>query len=805
MHVLAGGIGAALIAATLGLVVSATPATASPVTSSTVYDSTVSPLPGNMVSLGYEATQTSEFGNQVTLGGAANELNNVVVTMSSWGCQTGSPSNGFGNANSCVTTPGATFSEPITLNVYNVGANNAVGSLLATDTQTFAIPFRPSSSDPSDPTNSAAGCTGGQWYDSTDNSCYSGLANNITFNLAAQNVVLPNNVIYGIAYNTSDYGAVPYTHATACAATVAGCGYDSLNVALSQDPTNVSVGSDPNPGQVFWNTATAANYCDGGTGGTGTFRIDGAANTSTCSDGGANTGWSAGAPATTGSPYFVPAVQFNATAGPSTTVVVTPPNLVTGVTPTTGQFLVTNESAGGGGVTIVNGPAGGPSAGSLQMSTTGTADHWDAFNFDHSGAALSSISTLSYSAITNNAPLFDPVLQLQAHLTPGGQFTTINYEPSNQTPTDTANTWQSFNVLSGLVWATHIAVNSPGGQDDPISWSSFIGLFPTAVLSAVGANVGSNWQAMTGNVDAISIGTDGANGATTTYDFSLGTAPVVTTNPTNQTYTNGGSVSFTAAASGNPTPTVQWQFSVNGGGTWGNLSGPSSTSTTFTASGLNGLENGWQVRAVFSNSAGSATSGVATMTLATLPVVTAQPANQIYASGGSVSFTSAASGNPAPTVQWQYSVNGGSTFANLSGPSSTSTTFTASGLNGLENGWQVRAVFSNSAGSTNSHAATMTMATLPVVTTQPANQTYHSGGSVSFTAVASGNPAPTVQWQYSVDHGTTWANLSGPSSTSTTFTASGLNGLENGWQVRAVFSNLAGSTNSHAATMTLTP
>ena len=704
VHVLAGGIGAALIAATLGVVVSATPAAAL-VSSSTVYDSTVSPLPGNVASVGYEATQTSELGNQVTLSGAANELNNVVVTMSSWGCQSGSWVNAFGSANACVTTPGATFSEPITLNVYSVGANNAVGSLLATDTQTFAIPYRPSSSDPSVPVNSSAGCTGTQWYDSTDNTCYNGLANNITFDLSAQNVVLPSNVIYGIAYNTSDYGAVPYGDATACHATSGGCGYDSLNVGLNEDPTNVSVGSDPNPGTVYWNTITAGEYCDGGAGGTGTFRIDGAANTSTCSDGGAATGWAVSG---TGSPYYVPAVQFNATAGPSSIVVVTPPNLVS-ASPTTGQFLVTNESAGGGSVSIVNGPAGGPTAGSLQLSTTGTADHWDAFNYDDSGIALSSISTLSYSAITNNAPLFDPVLQLQAHLTPGGTFTTISYEPYEQATPDTANSWQSFNVLNGLVWATHVPVGSPGDINHPISWSSFLHLYPTAVLSGVGADVGSTWPAMTGNVDAISIGTDGANGATTTYDFAAATLPVVTLQPTNQTYTSGGSVSFTAAATGTPTPTVQWQYSINGGGTWGNLSGPSSTSTTFTASGLNGFENGWQVRAVFSNTAGSATSHAATMTMATLPVVTTQPANQTYHSGGSVSFTAAASGNPAPTVQWQYSINGGTTWGNLSGASSTSTTFTASGLNGFENGWQVRAVFSNTAGSATSHAATMTL------------------------------------------------------------------------------------------------
>jgi hypothetical protein len=470
-----------------------------------------------LAGLGFEATQTSQFGNQVTLSGAANQLNNVVVTMSSWGCQAGAWGNGYGTANACVTTPGSTFSEPITLDIYSVGANKAVGGLLATDTQTFNIPYRPSASDPS--VYSAQGCTvsGGQWYDATGNTCYNGLATNITFDLSAQNVVLPSNVVYGIAYNTSDYGAAPYGDATACHATVEGCGYDSLNVGLSEDPTNVSVGSDPNPGTVYWNTATAANYCDDGAGGTGTFRIDGAADTATCWDGGANTGWSVSG---TGSPYYVPAVQINATPGPSSTVVVTPPNLVS-ASPTTGQFVVTNESGGGGSVSIVSGPAGGPSAGSLQMSTTGTSDHWDAFNYDHEGVALSSVSTLSYWAYTNNAPDYDPDFQLQADLSPSITFSTVNYEPYEQATPDSANTWQSFNILTGLVWATHIADTSPGGIDDPISWSSFISLYPGATLIGVGADVGSAWPAMTGNVDALSIGTDGANGSTTTYDFSL--------------------------------------------------------------------------------------------------------------------------------------------------------------------------------------------------------------------------------------------------------------------------------------------
>src|SRR5204862_122268 len=53
----------------------------------------------------------------------------------------------------------------------------------------------------------------------------------------------------------------------------------------------------------------------------------------------------------------------------------------------------------------------------------------------------------------------------------------------------------------------------------------------------------------------------GTGGATVTID----SAPTITSNPTDQTVCTGSSVSFTAAASGNPTPNVQWQVSTIGG------------------------------------------------------------------------------------------------------------------------------------------------------------------------------------------------------------------------------------------------
>lgn len=221
-----------------------------------IYNSIPAPLPGNFASQPFQAQQTSEVGDRVQFtAGTGRKLFKVTQTMSSWGCESGSWVGG-----DCTSTPGSTFSHPITLNIYNVGPGNSVGSLIGSVTQTFAIPFRPSAS---------ITCGDGRWYSVTDASCYNGFATNITFNLAGLSV--PDEVIYGIAYNTTSYGYAPIGTSAPCFSTTQGCGYDSLNVALGGTPT---VGTDPAPDDAYWNTLFAGWYCDGGTGGTGTFRYD---------------------------------------------------------------------------------------------------------------------------------------------------------------------------------------------------------------------------------------------------------------------------------------------------------------------------------------------------------------------------------------------------------------------------------------------------------------------------------------------------------------------------------------------------
>src|SRR2546427_11176393 len=66
-------------------------------------------------------------------------------------------------------------------------------------------------------------------------------------------------------------------------------------------------------------------------------------------------------------------------------------------------------------------------------------------------------------------------------------------------------------------------------------------------------------------------------------------------------------------------------------------------------------QNGNQYQAVFTNSAGTATTTGATLTVnpATPPTITTQPANQTVTAGQTATFTAAASGSAPPSEQWQ--------------------------------------------------------------------------------------------------------------------------------------------------------
>ncbi len=217
-----------------------------------IYNNIPSPLPGNVQSEAFQADHTAEFGDLIQFAGTNRVPAKVNVVMSSFALQSVFTAPGMCPPSSACNASG--FSHPITLNLYNVNNSGPVpepGTLIASRTQTFAIPWRPAGNPACaaiapnfDPNRWLAG----------DGKCYTGLAFTIAFDLTGLGITLPNQIIYGIAFNTQTFGSAPIgTNGP----------FDALNVGLNT--AGPTVGSNPGDPDIAYQTT------DVGNGGTGTF------------------------------------------------------------------------------------------------------------------------------------------------------------------------------------------------------------------------------------------------------------------------------------------------------------------------------------------------------------------------------------------------------------------------------------------------------------------------------------------------------------------------------------------------------
>jgi hypothetical protein len=122
------------------------------------------------------------------------------------------------------------------------------------------------------------------------------------------------------------------------------------------------------------------------------------------------------------------------------------------------------------------------------------------------------------------------------------------------------------------------------------------------------------------------------------------------------------------------------------------------------------------------------------------------------------------------------------------------------GINGASFGMTIASVGTL---STSTYSLVDTNGVIPTVSTQPLSQSVTAGQGATFTAAATGDPVPTVQWQVSTDGGVTWTPVAG--ATTGTLTLPATTPTQSGSQYEAVFTNLLGSTTSNPATLTVTP
>ncbi len=191
-----------------------------------IYNSIPAVYPPSFVSQAYQAQSTREFGGHIVLGGASRFLDTMTIGLNDWACESDYTLTQPGNVwvpaldpLPCVTTPGSSFTHPITFTIYavdNSGPTPAAGSVLSTVNEIVTVPFRPSAD--------LVNCTGRRWFNAGTATCHNGFAFNVVLDVAALAIELPDEVIVSAAYNTQSYGAAPIG---------APGPYNSLNVSVA--------------------------------------------------------------------------------------------------------------------------------------------------------------------------------------------------------------------------------------------------------------------------------------------------------------------------------------------------------------------------------------------------------------------------------------------------------------------------------------------------------------------------------------------------------------------------------------------
>lgn len=271
--------------------------------------------------------------------------------------------------------------------------------------------------------------------------------------------------------------------------------------------------------------------------------------------------------------------------------------------------------------------------------------------------------------------------------------------------------------------------------------------------------------------------------------------PSITTQPKSLTVAEGGSAQFSVAATGSTPLGYQWKRNGTALVNSGRYSGVNTAQLTI-AGARNSDAGDYTV--TVQNSAGAATSDVATLKVLVPPLITQQPTAAQIAAGASVTFSVAATGTAPLGYQWKRN---GTALVNSGRYSGVTTpNFTISGVRSTDAG-DYTVTVRNSAGSVTSDAASLTLIIAPVITQQPQSQTATAGGTVQFSVAATGTAPLDYQWKR---NGTALTEDAGRYSGTTTAQLT-ITGVQNGdaGDFTVTVQNAAGSVTSQIATLKL--
>lgn len=252
-------------------------------------------------------------------------------------------------------------------------------------------------------------------------------------------------------------------------------------------------------------------------------------------------------------------------------------------------------------------PNGGPSAINLELDgithvltfqapvTPGVVNHMKLAIADASdGIYDSAVFIQAGSLVSNENPVADLSLLPQSAADPSKVTAIIEAEDPNGLPLTYTINWGDGTFTSG-------PLNNPTNESEK-----------TATADHIYANAGDYIVTLTVS--------NGSLSGTSTEDVHIGGSgggnpsaePVVMSNPADQSVFEGDTFTFTAYATGDPSPDIQWQVSTDYGLTFVDI--PGATQTTYMAVATL-ADDGSLYQALFSNDNGEATTTAALLSV----------------------------------------------------------------------------------------------------------------------------------------------------------------------------------------------
>ncbi len=195
------------------------------------------------------------------------------------------------------------------------------------------------------------------------------------------------------------------------------------------------------------------------------------------------------------------------------------------------------------------------------------------------------------------------------------------------------------------------------------------------------------------------------------------TPPTISTQPASQTVTAGQMATFAVAAAGTAPLSYQWKKNTV------NITG--ATSASYTTPATTTSDSGSTFTVAVSNTAGTATSAAATLTVnpaQVVPTITTPPASQTMTAGQTATFTVVAAGTAPMVYQWRKNA------VNITG--ATSASYTTPATTTSDSGSTFAVVVTNSAGTVTSGAATLTVNPAAVPAIQVSSASLNFGNDV---------------------------------------------------------------------------